>query len=192
MASPQLDRLQSQLLTSGLQQRDNATWQVISQLINILRASNIEIAVLQENSSSGSSNAITALTTDVVATGPGSVPATIQPLAVTTAKIDNLAVTDAKLAADSVITVKILDANVTNAKLDDTAVTPGTYGDSTHVGQFTVNQKGRITAASSVAIAFPTSGGWEPLMTGIPSWGDASDSELVLDSDGNCIMVPMP
>ncbi|MDR3445991.1 hypothetical protein [Dyella sp.] len=34
-------------------------------------------------------------------------------------------------------------------------VTPGSYGDSTHVAQFTVNATGQITAASSVAIAFP-------------------------------------
>lgn len=37
--------------------------------------------------------------------------------------------------------------------LDDTAVTPATYGDSTHVGTFTVDAQGRITAASSVAIS---------------------------------------
>ncbi len=37
--------------------------------------------------------------------------------------------------------------------LRDTAVTPGTYGDSTHVSQFTVDQQGRLTAAANVAIA---------------------------------------
>lgn len=36
--------------------------------------------------------------------------------------------------------------------LVDTAVTPATYGDATHVGQFTVDQKGRLTAASNVAL----------------------------------------
>lgn len=40
-----------------------------------------------------------------------------------------------------------------NPTLAATAVTPATYGDATHVGQFTVDQKGRITAASSVAIS---------------------------------------
>lgn len=34
----------------------------------------------------------------------------------------------------------------------DSGVTAGTYGDSTHVGQFTVNAKGHITAASNVSL----------------------------------------
>ena len=38
-----------------------------------------------------------------------------------------------------------------------TAVTPGTYGDATNVGQFTVDAVGRITSASDVPIALPTS-----------------------------------
>lgn len=44
----------------------------------------------------------------------------------------------------------------TNGTIDvdlaDTAVTPGTYGDSANVGQFTVNSKGQIIDASDVAI----------------------------------------
>ena len=38
----------------------------------------------------------------------------------------------------------------------NTAVAPGTFGNSTTVGQFTVDQQGRLTAASNVAISFPT------------------------------------
>lgn len=56
--------------------------------------------------------AITALTGDVSAVGPGSVPATLS----------------------------TVNSNV------------GTFGDASHVGQFTVDGKGRITAASSVLI----------------------------------------
>ncbi len=37
MIVPQLDRLKSQLLTSGLQQRNQALYQVINQLIDVLR-----------------------------------------------------------------------------------------------------------------------------------------------------------
>ncbi len=38
-------------------------------------------------------------------------------------------------------------------ELASTAVTPSTYGDGTHVGQFTVDADGRITAASAVSIS---------------------------------------
>lgn len=37
-------------------------------------------------------------------------------------------------------------------QLANTAVTPGTYGDATNVGQFTVDQQGRVTGAANVAI----------------------------------------
>lgn len=43
--------------------------------------------------------------------------------------------------------------------LTDTAVTPGSYGDSTHVGQFIVDQQGRITAATNVAVSGGGGGG---------------------------------
>lgn len=38
-------------------------------------------------------------------------------------------------------------------KLNDTAVTPGTYGNATTISSFTVDQQGRITAASGVAVS---------------------------------------
>ena len=37
-----------------------------------------------------------------------------------------------------------------------TGVLPGTYGDSSHVGQFTVDTQGRLTSAVDVPIVFPT------------------------------------
>ena len=40
----------------------------------------------------------------------------------------------------------------TEVRLNNTAVTAGTYGDATNIPQFTVDQQGRITAASNVAI----------------------------------------
>ncbi len=48
------------------------------------------------------------------------------------------------------------DGNVTT--LSTTGVTPGTYGDATHVGQFTVDAKGRLSFAADVAITFPAAG----------------------------------
>lgn len=72
--------------------------------------------VLLSRASSGTSgDAITQLTGDGTATGPGSVPLT----------------------------------------LSATGVTPGTYGDATTVGQFTVDAAGRLTAAVDVPITFP-------------------------------------
>jgi hypothetical protein len=47
-------------------------------------------------------------------------------------------------------------------KIADTAVAPGTYGDATHVGQFTVDQQGRITAAANVAVSGGGGGGGTP------------------------------
>ena len=41
--------------------------------------------------------------------------------------------------------------------LDNTAVTPSTYGGAASVGVFTVDQQGRLTAASNVSISIPSS-----------------------------------
>ena len=41
--------------------------------------------------------------------------------------------------------------------LDNTAVTPSTYGGAASVGIFTVDQQGRLTAASNVTISIPSS-----------------------------------
>lgn len=63
--------------------------------------------------------------------------------------------------------------------LDDATVTPGTYGDSTHVGQFTVDQKGLLQFAGNVAIARPSSGpGTAWSMADVPATPDARDIEF--------------
>jgi hypothetical protein len=49
--------------------------------------------------------------------------------------------------------------------LDDTSVTPSTYGDATNVPQLTVDQQGRITGVTDVAIS--ASGGSSALPAGI-------------------------
>ena len=87
------------------------------------------------------SGGITQLTGDVVASGAGSVVATIANGAINTpklaagsvhtAKIEDLAVTTIKIADGNVTTIKIADGNVTNAKL---ATQPAVYNGGTAGG----------------------------------------------------------
>lgn len=49
-----------------------------------------------------------------------------------------------------------LSKSATGLKLGDTAVTIGSYGSATQVSSITVDQQGRLTAASNTAIAIPS------------------------------------
>lgn len=63
-------------------------------------------------------------------------------------RINTRSLTDGTIAA-----ADIEDGSVTAAKLADTAVTPGTYGGSEAVPVIIVDQQGRLTSASNVAVA---------------------------------------
>jgi hypothetical protein len=65
----------------------------------------------------------------------------------------NVSVTSTALFANSgQLTANSSSGNVL-VGLANTAVTTGTYGGATNVGVFTVDQYGRITAASNVAVS---------------------------------------
>lgn len=66
--------------------------------------------------------------------------------------------------------------------LADTAVTPSTYGDSTHVAQFTVDQKGRITAAGNVAIAASSSTAWRIAASWVAASGPVANVVAALNA----------
>src|SRR6056300_330681 len=53
---------------------------------------------------------------------------------------------------DTGITTTVSDNDI-SIDLDDTAVTPGSYGSATSIPTFTVDQQGRLTAASTVSVA---------------------------------------
>lgn len=128
----------------------------------------------------GLGNGITALTGDVVATGPGSVAATIQPNAVTYAKFQQvaasslignptgvganaqavslgatLAFSGTALQTDAGTGDVTWSANSFATTLATVNANVGSFGSSTAIPTFTVNGKGLITAASTAAVVAP-------------------------------------
>lgn len=101
------------------------------------------------------SNAITALTGDGTATGPGSVAftlatvnANIGTFASVTVNAKGLVTAAAALSGDATTTGSVFTLATVNANV-------GTFGSSTSIPTFTVNAKGLITAASGNAVIAP-------------------------------------
>lgn len=65
--------------------------------------------------------------------------------------------------------------------LANTAVVPGTYGDATHVGQFTVDQQGRITGATNVPVSGGGGGGSKPTIVQSATARSAASSTASLN-----------
>ena len=90
-------------------------------------------------------------------------------------------VTSVNGAGTSGITVTggpITTSGTLTVDLDDTAVTPDTYGDANNVAQITIDQQGRITSATEVAIAGGGGGG----MTSF-DFSDGANTFTVTDGD---------
>lgn len=79
-------------------------------------------------------------------------------------------------------TYSIKSGGVGPTELASTAVTPGTYGDGSNVGQFTVDADGRITGASNVAISGAGTKGGISILNG----------SLNLDTTGECFVEEYP
>ncbi len=74
--------------------------------------------------------------------------------------------TDAKMFALSLMGPIFSAPASAGGGLTPTGVTPGTYGDASNVGQFTVNAFGQITAAADVPISGTGGASWFPMVDG--------------------------
>lgn len=135
-------------------------------------------------SSGSSGSAISALTGDVTATGPGSVAATIANNAVTTAKINNAAVTLAKIA-NAAANDKLLGSGNSGSGAAYTEITLGTGLTMTGTTLSSSGGSGTVTTTGSPASGNLTKFSGASSVTNADLTGDVTTSGAVATTIAN-------